>query len=94
MQKKSRSPNFMDFLKKLGPTRRLSNIYKTTPSQLALKKKNFIITGATGKQKSIPKRFTAVSFFSQKDVYHVGTLQPKPLYMLPFTIEEMQEKAE
>ena len=27
--------------------------------------------------------------FSQKDVDHVGTLQLKPLYMLPFAIEDM-----
>ena len=27
--------------------------------------------------------------FSQKDVDHVGTLQLKPLYMLPFALEEM-----
>ena len=27
--------------------------------------------------------------FSQKDVDHVGTLQLKPLYMLPFALEEL-----
>ena len=43
---------YFDDLKKLDPTGRLSNIYKAIPSQLALKKKNFTITKATGKQKT------------------------------------------
>ena len=43
---------YFDDLKKLDPTGRLSNIYKAIPSQLALKKKNFVITAATGKQKT------------------------------------------
>lgn len=43
---------YMDDLKKLDPSGRLSNMYKAVPAQLALGKKKFVITAATGKQKT------------------------------------------
>lgn len=39
-------------LKKIDPSGRLSDIYQSVPAQLAQKKKRFIITAATGKQKT------------------------------------------
>ena len=66
---------YFDDLKKLDPTGRLSNIYKAIPSKLALKKKNFTITKATGKQKTPKdeKRFSEL--MDSKTVlacYHVS----------------------
>jgi hypothetical protein len=43
---------YMDDLKKIDKSGRLSSIYKSIPSQLALGKKKFVITAATGKQKT------------------------------------------
>lgn len=43
---------YTDDLKKLDPSGRLSNMYKAVPAQLALGKKKFVITAATGKQKT------------------------------------------
>lgn len=43
---------YLDDLMKLDPTGRLSAIYDSVPSQLALKKKRFIVSSATGKQKT------------------------------------------
>ena len=43
---------YMDDLKKLDPSGRLSNMYRAVPAQLALGKKKFVITAATGKQKT------------------------------------------
>ena len=43
---------YMDDLKKIDSSGRLSNIYQSVPSQLALNKKRFVITAATGKQKT------------------------------------------
>jgi hypothetical protein len=42
----------MDDLNKIDASGRLSNIYRDVPSQLAQKKKRFIISAATGKQKT------------------------------------------
>ena len=39
-------------LKKIDPSERLSDIYASVPAQLALKKKRFVITKATGKRKT------------------------------------------
>ena len=39
-------------LKKIDPSGRLSDIYASVPAQLALKKKRFVITKATGKRKT------------------------------------------
>lgn len=43
---------YYDDLKKIDASGRLSDIYKSVPSQLAQKKKRFVITAATGKQKT------------------------------------------
>lgn len=43
---------YMEDLKKIDPSGRLSSMYKAVPSQLAAKKKRFVISAATGKQKS------------------------------------------
>lgn len=43
---------YQDDLKKIDPSGRLSDIFKSVPSQLALKKKRFVIVAATGKQKT------------------------------------------
>ncbi|MBO4913566.1 MAG: ATP-binding protein, partial [Butyrivibrio sp.] len=43
---------YMDDLKKIDKSGRLSNMYKSIPAQLALGKKKFVITAATGKQKT------------------------------------------
>lgn len=43
---------YMDDFAKIDPSGRLANIYKGIPSQLALGKKNFVISHATGKQKT------------------------------------------
>ena len=43
---------YMDDLKKIDKSGRLSSIYKSIPSQLALGKKKLVITAPTGKQKT------------------------------------------
>jgi hypothetical protein len=43
---------YMNDLNKIDASGRLSNIYRDVPSQLAQKKKRFIISAATGKQKT------------------------------------------
>lgn len=43
---------YFDDLMKLDPTGRLSAVYSSVPSQLALKKKRFVVSAATGKQKT------------------------------------------
>ncbi|MGN0244580.1 MAG: ATP-binding protein [Lachnospiraceae bacterium] len=43
---------YYDDLKKIDSSGRLSDIYKSVPSQLAQKKKRFVISAATGKQKT------------------------------------------
>lgn len=43
---------YYDDLKKIDATGRLSDIYRSIPSQLAQDKKRFVITAATGKQKT------------------------------------------
>lgn len=43
---------YYDDLKKIDPSGRLSDIYKSVPSQLAQKKKRFVISAATRKQKT------------------------------------------
>ncbi len=43
---------YYDDLKKIDSSGRLSDIYKSIPSQLAQKKKRFVISAATGKQKT------------------------------------------
>lgn len=43
---------YMDDLKKIDASGRLSSMYKSIPSQLALDKKRFVISSATGKQKT------------------------------------------
>lgn len=43
---------YEDDLKKIDPSGRLSKIYKAIPAQLALDKKKFVVTAATGKQKT------------------------------------------
>lgn len=43
---------YYDDLKKVDTSGRLSSLYKAIPSQLALKRKKFTITAATGKQKT------------------------------------------
>mgnify|MGYP002861928631 CR=1 FL=1 len=44
---------YFDDLKKIDQSGRLSALYQSIPSQLALKKKKFTITAATGKQKTL-----------------------------------------
>lgn len=43
---------YLEDLKKIDGSGRLSDIYKSVPSQLALKKKRFVISAATGKQRT------------------------------------------
>lgn len=43
---------YMEDLKKIDASGRLSDMYRSVPSQLALKRKRFVITAATGKQKT------------------------------------------
>ena len=43
---------YMDDLKKIDKSGRLSNMFRSIPAQLALGKKKFVITAATGKQKT------------------------------------------
>ncbi len=43
---------YLEDLKKIDKSGRISDIYKSIPAQLALKKKHFVISAATGKQKT------------------------------------------
>ena len=43
---------YMDDLRKIDASGRLSDIYKAIPSQLALQKKRFVLSAATGKKKT------------------------------------------
>ncbi|MBO4778912.1 MAG: ATP-binding protein [Bacteroidales bacterium] len=43
---------YIDDLRKIDPSGRLSDIFNSVPSQLALKRKRFVISAATGKQKT------------------------------------------
>ena len=43
---------YYDDLKKIDDSGRITDMYKSVPSQLALKKKHYVITAATGKQKT------------------------------------------
>lgn len=43
---------YLEDLKKIDASGRLSDIYRSVPNQLALKKRRFVMTSATGKQKT------------------------------------------
>lgn len=52
-------------------------MYESIPSQLATNKKRYMISRATGKRKT------------KKDVGKDNNLNLKPIYMLPFIMEEL-----
>ena len=65
---------YMEDLKKIDASGRLSDIYRSVPSQLALKKKRFVITAATGKQKTRKDQERIFDLIDSKIVlpcYHV-----------------------
>jgi len=65
---------YMDDLKKIDSSGRLSNIYRAVPSQLALGKKKFVVRSATGKQKTAKDDERIAELIDSKTVipcYHV-----------------------
>ena len=82
---------YMDDLKKIDQSGRLSDIYLSVPSQLALKKKRFVISAATGKQmteKDEERMFELVDSQIVLPCYHVT----KPEIALAQTRDENQFK--
>ncbi len=66
---------YMDDLKKIDKSGRLSNMYKAIPAQLALGKKKFVVTAATGKQKTSKDDERIFDLIDSKTVlpcYHVS----------------------
>ncbi|MBE5900444.1 MAG: ATP-binding protein [Lachnospiraceae bacterium] len=65
---------YMDDLRKIDDSGRLSDIYKSVPSQLALQKKRFVISAATGKAKTTKDEERIFDLIDSKMVipcYHV-----------------------
>ena len=65
---------YMDDLMKIDNSGRLSDIFKSVPSQLALKKKRFVISAATGKQKTTKDEERLFDLIDSKIVipcYHI-----------------------
>lgn len=65
---------YMDDLKKIDPSGRLSDIFNSVPSQLALKRKRFVISMATGKQKTSKDEERLFDLIDSKTVvpcYHI-----------------------
>lgn len=65
---------YMDDLKKIDPSGRLSDMFKSVPNQLALKKKHFVVAAATGKRKSSKDEERLFDLIDSKIVqpcYHV-----------------------
>ena len=68
-------PLYFEDLKKIDPTGRLSNIYKAIPSQLALKKKHFVLSSAIGKRQTTKDESRFFELLDSKTVlccYHVS----------------------
>lgn len=66
---------YFEDLKKIDPTGRLSNIYKAIPSQLALKKKHFVLSSAIGKRQTTKDESRFFELLDSKTVlccYHVA----------------------
>jgi predicted AAA+ superfamily ATPase len=66
---------YFEDLVKIDPTGRLSNIYKAIPSQLALKKKHFVVSSATGKKQTSKDESRFFELLDSKTVlccYHVA----------------------
>lgn len=65
---------YMDDLKKIDPSGRLSDIFNSIPSQLALKRKRFVISMATGKKKTSKDEERLFDLIDSKTVmpcYHI-----------------------
>lgn len=65
---------YMDDLKKIDPSGRLSDMFRSVPNQLALKKKRFVLTAATGKKKTSKDEERLFDLLDSKIVqpcYHV-----------------------
>lgn len=65
---------YFEDLMKIDPTGRLSNIFKAIPSQLALKKKRFVVSSATGKKQTSKDEDRFFELLNSKTVlccYHV-----------------------
>ena len=66
---------YVDDLKKIDPSGRLSDIFNSVPSQLALKRKRFVVSAATGKQKTIKDEERLFDLIDSKIVmpcYHIS----------------------
>ena len=65
---------YIDDLKKIDPSGRLSDIFNSVPSQLALKRKRFVVSAATGKQKNVKDEERLFDLIDSKTVmpcYHI-----------------------
>ena len=65
---------YVDDLKKIDPSGRLSDIFNSVPSQLALKRKRFVLSAATGKQKTAKDEERLFDLIDSKIVvpcYHI-----------------------
>lgn len=65
---------YIDDLKKIDPSGRLSDIFNSVPSQLALKRKRFVVSAATGKQKTVKDEERLFDLIDSKTVmpcYHI-----------------------
>ncbi len=92
---------YKDDFRKIDLSGRISAIFESIPSQLANKKKRFVLSRATGssdtgKHTSIDvfsKKYSKVIsrriLFSQKDIGNDGMLELKPIYLAPIIIGEM-----
>lgn len=70
---------YMEDLKKIDPSGRMSNIFKDIPSQLAAKKKRFMISSATGKRKNLADEERLFDLIDSKIVipcYHITKPSP------------------
>jgi len=66
---------YIDDLKKIDPSGRLSDIFNSVPSQLALKRKRFVVSAATGKQKNVKDEERLFDLVDSKTVmpcYHIS----------------------
>ena len=65
---------YVDDLRKIDPSGRLSDIFNSVPSQLALKRKRFVVSAATGKQKTAKDEERLFDLIDSKIVtpcYHI-----------------------
>ena len=82
---------YIDDLKKIDPSGRLGDIYRSTPSQLALKRSRFSVVSATGKKKTPKDEERLFDLIDSKIVlpcYHVT--EPGPVLSQTREFEKMK----